>query len=201
MCSSYANRIASEGYRTTFGVDLPLDFQHPAIIKPTDPAPIIVTVQGNRWLTVARWGFVPSYAKSLAAIKHLSLFNARDDALTQSGIWREAIGCQRCVIPLSHYFEGAKARGTKASVALADDQPLAVAGLWNRWRFEDGQEGMSCTMVTTEPSEDVKALHHRMPAMLELSEIEHWLNPATPLADALACVRPFRAGRLAVSPV
>jgi putative SOS response-associated peptidase YedK len=34
----------------------------------------------------------------------------------------------------------------------------------------------TCTIITTTPSEDMEAIHDRMPVVLELDDVETWIN-------------------------
>ena len=58
-----------------------------------------------------------------------------------------------------------------------DQSPLALAGLWEAWRRGD-QTIESFTIITVEANTKLKALHQRMPAILEESKLALWLDPA-----------------------
>ena len=46
-------------------------------------------------------------------------------------------------------------------------QPIALAGLWDRWRSKDKSETKETfTIVTTEPSKFAAQFHNRMPLVL-----------------------------------
>jgi len=54
-----------------------------------------------------------------------------------------------------------------------------MAGLYDIWKNEEGQEIYSYTIFTMESNSTLSWLHHRMPAVLDTPElIEDWLNPA-----------------------
>jgi putative SOS response-associated peptidase YedK len=58
-----------------------------------------------------------------------------------------------------------------------DGQPLAFAGLWERW----GPEGLlSCTILTTDAAGVIRELHDRMPVMLDKRGIEGWIGGGEP---------------------
>jgi putative SOS response-associated peptidase YedK len=53
------------------------------------------------------------------------------------------------------------------AIVAADGQPLAMAGLWERWRDRAaGDVLQSFTIMTTVPNELCAAIHDRMPVIL-----------------------------------
>src|SRR5690606_8635478 len=86
--------------------------------------------------------------------------------------YRSAFKTRRCLLPAEKFEE------KKHYFSFADQRPFAFAGLWETWRGEDG-EIFTCTLLTTEPNEEVRGVkHHRMPVILQ-SEAEYarWLDP------------------------
>ena len=75
---------------------------------------------------------------------------------------------------------------------------LAFAGLRERWFPPAGRGSGSAAaeplrtfaIITTAPNGVVARLHDRMPAVLPPTAWDAWLDPATPVADALALLRP-----------
>ena len=53
---------------------------------------------------------------------------------------------------------------------------FAFAGLWERWHVDEGIELLSCTILTTPATGDVKHLHHRMPVRLPENRWDEWLD-------------------------
>lgn len=66
-------------------------------------------------------------------------------------------------MPASGYFEwtGPKTDRQPHYFTRADGKPMALAGLWDRWRGADKSE------TTTEPSTFAAQFHNRMPLVLE----------------------------------
>ncbi|CAB4766024.1 unannotated protein [freshwater metagenome] len=52
---------------------------------------------------------------------------------------------------------------------------LAIAGLWTTWGSGDNAY-VSCTAITTQASEQISEIHHRMPLLLDKAGLATWLS-------------------------
>jgi putative SOS response-associated peptidase YedK len=79
---------------------------------------------------------------------------------------------------------------------------FAFAGLWDRWRAQDGTAVETCTIVTTTPNDLLADVHDRMPVILPATLYQRWLNPAMQnAANAVAMLRPFDVDSMRRYPV
>ncbi len=63
-------------------------------------------------------------------------------------------------------------------ITLPDHKPFAFAGLWETWNTGDQDSTYkSCTIITTQASESIRDIHHRMPVILKSPTYESWLDP------------------------
>jgi putative SOS response-associated peptidase YedK len=75
------------------------------------------------------------------------------------------------------------------AIAAADDGLLAFAGVWENWRDpETGEWLRSVAIVTTEASESVRPLHHRMPVIVAPADRARWLGEVPVAPEALAAI-------------
>ena len=52
---------------------------------------------------------------------------------------------------------------------------LSIAGLWDRWHSPGTYETvLSCTMIVTDANAFTRAVHNRMPVLLDRPHIEAW---------------------------
>jgi putative SOS response-associated peptidase YedK len=82
-------------------------------------------------------------------------------------------------VPASGYFEWAGPKNDRQPhyFTRADGQPMALAGLWDRWRSADKSETKETfTIVATEASKFAAQFHNRMPVVLEPNTWEGWLR-------------------------
>jgi putative SOS response-associated peptidase YedK len=139
-----------------------------------DVATIARTLDGRRELRMRRWGLVPHWA-------HDRRINARAETAAVRPAFREALRLRRCVVPADGFYEWAGGRGAGPRepyyVSLPDHAPFAIAGLFERWRGEDGACLETCVLLTVAANERVRALHDRMPAILAGRDLEAWLDP------------------------
>src|SRR5689334_3267259 len=69
---------------------------------PTMDSPVVL-VDGNRQIARMRWQLVPANEPVFAT--ELSTINARSESLFESRLYREIVVRQRCIVPISGFFE------------------------------------------------------------------------------------------------
>jgi putative SOS response-associated peptidase YedK len=149
-------------------------------VCPTTTIDTIIGQNGERTLVPMRWGLVPAWwSKSLKDLR-LATFNARAETVAEKPFCRGAFKRNRCLIPVSGYYEWQDTPGGKQPwyFTARDGSPaLTIAGLWDEWRDkETGTLLNSCTMIITEPNGFVSEVHDRMPVLLAQNQFEPWLT-------------------------
>ncbi|WP_255639923.1 SOS response-associated peptidase family protein [Deinococcus taeanensis] len=105
----------------------------------------------------------------------------------RSTSFREAFGSGgRCVLPLNVLFKWPN--GSKVRIARPDDRPLLAAGLWSQQDSPDSPL-VSCTVITRPPTDDLRDVHNRMPALLLTKDRTAWLTAAPREAKAVTLGR------------
>jgi putative SOS response-associated peptidase YedK len=174
-------------------------------IAPTqDIAVAYLGGDGGRRLVPMRWGLVPRWANDRAI--GARMINARAETLAQNSAFRWALQHRRCIVPADGFYEWRKlpdGRRQPYRLSWDDHQPLAFAGLWDRWnKTADGRPLLSCAIITTAPNELVRPLHDRMPAILDAAGQAAWLgHQADDEAAVRALLRPFPAAQMIAHPV
>lgn len=177
MCGRYTLYAHEDDLATLFEVETyPLTARYN--IAPTQSVPVIRQRRdGQRVMEEMRWGLVPHWVKDPKAFK-ANLFNARSESAAEKPSFRDAMKTHRCLVPASGFYEWRSEEGGKQPyfVYRADGQPLAFAGLWSV--NAHGPEPLAtCTILTTDANEEMRALHDRMPVILERDEWARWLDP------------------------
>lgn len=185
MCTRYV--LLEQHYRdilARLGIAAPAAFLSRYNIAPGTDIPV-VRHRSARETAALHWGLVPSWAKSAEPATQFT--NARAETLTAKPSFRDALRSRRCLIPASGFYEW-EARGRARLPWLfrrPDAQPFALAGLWETWRAPDGTTLESCAVITTEPNDLMRPIHHRMPVVLAPEAFEPWLDPRTTAPEQL----------------
>lgn len=142
-------------------------------VCPTTPVVVVTSDQGARRLRAMRWGFIPSWYK--APNDGPLIINARADTVATKPAFREAIRTRRCIVPASGFYEWQEVGGKKlpSYFTRTDGQPMAFAGLWQRWGDLD-----TVAIVSTDAGPGMAGLHHREAVMLEPPDWPLWLGEA-----------------------
>jgi putative SOS response-associated peptidase YedK len=170
-------------------------------IAPTQNV-IVVSDDGKRTIKQMRWGLIPSWAKDPAIGNRM--INARSETLAEKPAFRAALKKRRCIIPADGFYEWQKLGKMKQPmrIVLKSGQPFGFAGLWERWQSPEGEEVLSCTIITTAANELLKAVHDRMPVILTRDAEAAWLNPNIQETEKLlALLKQFPSDELEFYPV
>jgi putative SOS response-associated peptidase YedK len=125
------------------------------------------------------WGLIPYWAEDPKKLG-VSTINAKAESLMRSGCGGSRLMRRRCLVPADGFYEwqkfDAKVKQPWA-IALKGDEPLAFAGLWDRWRSADKKTELeSFSIITTEANEVTSPMHERMPVILMTRDYARWLQ-------------------------
>jgi putative SOS response-associated peptidase YedK len=207
MCGRFALRTPLNVLAETFFFEMPADIsQSPRYnIAPTQPIlAVIQTAEGERRQAIsARWGLIPSWAKDPAIGNRM--INARSETAHEKPSFRAAFRRRRCLLLADGYYEWQKLADGKQPWLFhrGDDQPFAMAGLWEQWKPADQSELIcSATILTTSPNTLSAPIHDRMPVILDESAQQSWLDLANEDLDQLSSLlKPCEQGLLVADPV
>ncbi len=144
---------------------------------------VTITNQEPARMQLFHWGLIPPWAKDKKFAS--KLINARAETLSEKPTFKKSYQTKRCLILANGYYEWQKKTKIPLYIRLKSQQPFAFAGLWETWN-PPGQEPVnSCTIITTEPNELLKSVHHRMPVILNLKDYSRWLDTNIQAADEL----------------
>ncbi len=149
-------------------------------VAPSQEVLVLVKYAGENWLDRFHWGLVPFWAKDISIGNRM--INARSESIAEKPSFRNAFKKRRCLILADGFYEWQGEKGHKQPVfiTLPDKKPFAFAGLWESWNNKGAEEATykSCTIITTQASESIRDIHHRMPVILKTEVYEPWLEPA-----------------------
>jgi len=133
----------------------------------------ITSQEGQRRIQSMRWGFLPSWYKSLS--DGPLLINARSETIAEKPAFREACRQRRCIIPASGFYEWNREGDEKLPwyISPKADAFMGFAGVWQSWGEDQIQ---SCAIVTTDANDTLRPIHHRMPVILDAKDWALWLG-------------------------
>src|SRR5437867_4442218 len=155
--------------------EMPADLPARYNIAPTQPILAVANDKPDQY-DYFLWGLIPPWAKDPAIGS--KMINARCETLAQSNAFKNAYKRRRCLIPADGFYEWKKNLDGKTKqpmyVRMKDARPFALAGLWEHWHDEKGNEVRSATIITTRPNKLMASLHDRIPVMPPPGAFERW---------------------------
>lgn len=199
MCANYQPVTRMDRMLAFFGVERGRE-ELPQEVFPTGLAPFIRLAEdgsGHKRLDEGAFGLLPAFAKELAYGRRT--YNARSETVATLPSFRDAWRRgQRCIVPAEAIFEPnwETGRAVRWRIAQEADVPMAIAGIYTRWRQPDGGELFSFAMLTVNADgHPVMQRFHkpgdekRMVVILDPADQDRWLA-CTP-AEARAWFKPW----------
>ncbi len=150
-----------------------------------------------------KWGLIPAWAKEPSIGSRM--INARSETAAEKPAFRTAFQRRRCIIPADGFYEWMKKPDRSRQpwfIHLPDDEPFGFAGLWESWKVPKSDEEIeTCTILTTQASEDLQELHERMPVILPAEKHATWLSESASRGQLQNLMQPLPTGTLQRHPV
>jgi putative SOS response-associated peptidase YedK len=205
MCGRYTISAPAAELEARFGATFAGEFSPRYNAAPGKALPVITNEEPG---TIQRleWGLVASWADDDSG-GHI---NARAETVREKPSFAAAYESRRCLVLVDGFYEWRTEQGEKRPyrVTVGDDEPFAVAGLWERWSPAETQTGLdefggdgpdrsvepleTFAVVTTEPNDLVADLHHRMAVILPEATEREWLTDD----DPRQLLEPYPADRM-----
>lgn len=205
MCGRYRLSAKERYLRDHFGLEEDPLWEPRYNIAPTQMVPVLRQAhkEPKRTFGLVRWGLIPYWAKDPSIA--FRTINAMSETAVEKPAFRDAMRRHRCLVAADGFYEWKKIgpRGKQAyNFGMVDDSLFAFAGLWDRWRDENGTAIETCTILTTRPNSVTAEVHDRMPAILSPSDYDLWLDPGITDSSRVGdCLRPFDARLMKKYPV
>lgn len=220
MCGRYATARARQELLDEFEIQLDNtegELEPDYNVAPTRSVPAVLTrAPGKddppeaavRQLRQLRWGLVPSWAKDIKIGNRM--INARVETVHEKPSYRRAFTKRRCLLPADGFFEwyaieqaeGKKPQKQPFFIRPRDGEVMAMAGLYELWKSPEDEWVWTCTVITTEATDDVGRIHDRMPMVVAPDSWGAWLDPTrNDVDDVRALLVPAMAGSMEAYPV
>lgn len=176
MCGRYTLLAEEVEILKEYGIEHKLDNYTPRYnIAPGQNVLTVVNDGKNNRAGYLRWGLVPSWAKDPSI--GYKMINARAETAHEKPSFKRLIKRKRCLVLADSFYEWKKDETGKQPMRISKaDRPFfAFAGLWDRWE-KDGEELVTCTILTKESNDFMDPIHHRMPVILPKEDEAWWME-------------------------
>ena len=197
---SYASFLPPEFLARLLEASNPLATLKPTWnIAPSLEAPVVRMVGSERQLDALRWGLIPYFTKDVK--KARKPINARSETIGTSGMFKEAFASRRCLVPAQVYYEWRDDPEGKMPFAVArvDGDPVAFAGIWEKWHSPEGETLRTFSTITTEANKLLSSIQDRMPVIIEPENRP--LGPGEADGDPAILLRPASEDTLRFWPI
>jgi putative SOS response-associated peptidase YedK len=181
MCGRYVIEDYQELSERLVQVPLRYDFElRPNWnAAPTQSLPVVVE-EDDAWVVKAmHWGLIPKWTKPGQRPKVMPI-NARSETVAEKPMFKSLVRQRRCIVPANGFYEWQKhAGGGKQPwfIHPTERDLFLFAGLWDEANAgPDGASIQSFTILTTDANDRMRALHDRMPVILDDEAVPDWLD-------------------------
>ena len=185
MCGSFELKTKFDNLPKISKQDYPsgLDtiYEPQSLIRPSDPV-LVVKNEGKIQTTFMTWGFISPWAKDPFEKGIPRPFNARSETIQEKKLFSGSWKYKRCLIPASGFFEKAY------RIRKENYETFWLGGIWSKWSSPDGAELESCCILTTEPNDLVRPIHHRMPVVVPDGFEEQWTEQVKDASELKALI-------------
>lgn len=172
----YAIQDGFANYKAPVETDEPVQSRYN--IKPINQHPVFRQDATGTHLTDARWWFVPHWFKGDVKDWKATTFNARIETAHEKPVFRAAWKSDRRIVPVTGFYEWTGPKGNKQPwvISIRRNNPIFfLAGLWSS--LSNGTS--TFTILTRAADAEIEHIHHRMPVMLNMEEVDGWLDQST----------------------
>jgi len=139
-----------------------------------------------------KWGLSPSWAKT-------PLINIRIENLEEKPTFHQLLQKNRCLILADGFYEWKREEQEKTPyyISLKNNESFAFAGLWR----EKNDTTLECAIITVPPNDLMAPIHHRMPAIVQPSWEETWLDSSLSYTYVLEYLKPYTSEEMCAQKV
>ena len=175
MCGRYTLYSSPNDLAKYFSASLNYHYGPSYNIAPTATIAVLVALEGERLIVPMRWGLIPAWHR--AGQKLTVLNNAKLETIDTKPSFRVSFKRHRCLILANGFYEWESTPKPKQPHYFyrKDQQPIALAGIWDKWVTEDNTID-SCCIITEAANTIVASVHERMPAIITPDKFDAWLD-------------------------
>ena len=150
------------------------------------------------------WGLIPSWIKDPEVANDIrsKTLNAVGETVFMKPSFRRCIGSQRCLLPVSGFYEWRNINGQKYPYFIhsAENDYFSMGSIYDTWiNKETGEVRHTFSIITTVANPLMEKIHNlkkRMPLILSPEDVMKWLDPDLKPEDIKKLIKPFPDSKL-----
>lgn len=194
MCARYAVYGTPKDMIKVFDLIRPEDLTPPQPdhnVCPTRAAPVVVRTDEGNVLESMRFGLLPKWAERKDPRIAARMINARAETIFEKPVYRKPVRQRRCLVVTNGWYEWTGPKGAKQPHLMhRGGELIALAGVHENGTF---------SVITVPSNTEVRAIHPRMPVVLD--EPLRWLEPDLDDDELRALMQSAPDGSLQTHPV
>lgn len=176
MIERFSVGVSAKQLAIRYQVEEPPSYQSRYNVAPSQLVPLIT--QGDlRGFSFFYWGQPPGWTKNKTLAE--KIINVRVEQIAERPILKKNLKTSRCIIPADGFYSW-KRIGKKSLIpwrfTLKDKSIFSMAGLWEEYDDEEGNNFHTFTILTVPANDFVRPANERMPAILTIEEEKLWLD-------------------------
>lgn len=198
MFDRYSLTASASHVAERFSVEVPDHYKPRYNAAPSQLLPVI-TSSGRQGLSWFYWGRPPQFARN----KNLGekIINLSVETLQEKPILKKSLIRHRCIIPADGLY-GWKKLGKKTAIphrfTVSDQKIFSLAGLWEEFEDEDGNQLHTFTIITVLSNALMSASMERMPVIFTKEQEERWLSDNLSESEFLNMLVTYSASKMSV---
>jgi putative SOS response-associated peptidase YedK len=145
----------------------------------------VITSQDFNAFQFFHWGLVPYWSQKWEDVMGPSYntLNAKSETVFTTRSYQHCIETQRCLIPVSGFFESMDVKGKKYPhyIYLKNNDMFCLAGIYDYWTHpQTGEKIGTYSILTVEANELMAQIHNlkkRMPVIIPRELESAWVTP------------------------
>lgn len=155
-------------------------------------------------LFLYEWGLIPSWVKDIETANGIrtKTLNAVGETVFDKPSYRKSIATQRCLFPVSGFFEWREFKGRKYPyyIQLAEQDYFALGALYDSWTNRETGEILNTFSIVTTPAnplmEKIHNLKKRMPLILSNEDSMQWIDQSINRDQINKLIKPFPESKM-----
>ena len=150
-------------------------------------------------IVLSEWGLIPSWIKDKAAADDIrsKTLNAVGGTIFEKPSFRKSIVSQRCLLPVTGFFEWQDVNGTKYPyfIHLKSNPVFSLGCIFeNRVDKSTGEIKNTFSIITTPANPMMEKIHNlkkRMPLIIGREDEKEWVNPSLSKEKIMQLIQPY----------